>query len=68
MPPYARDAGMTQREAERLALTVERAVPGVVTVVREGRYFVIAVETSSGRHTLRDEADWSWLQGQIQRG
>lgn len=52
---------MTQAQAERLA-DVVRAGFGPAVVEREGRFFVVAVETEGGRVLLRDEQDWRWLQ------
>lgn len=65
MAPYGRDAGMTESQAERLAGTVADALGGPVQVEREGRYFVLVVESASGRFTLRDETDWAWLQQRL---
>ena len=64
MPPYARDAGMTEHEARLLAERVARELGRTATVEREGRYYVLVLATSSGTHTLRDEADWAWLRRQ----
>ncbi len=61
MPPYGRDAGLDERAAEELAEVVRTALPAVVTVEREGRFFVVTVDAATGRWTLRDEADWHWL-------
>ena len=68
MPPYGRDAGMTQRDADALAERVT-AVAGVeATVEHEGRYFVLTVDAPTGRYRLRDEADWDWLRRQVEKG
>jgi len=56
---------MSHSEAERLAAEV--ILGGVVwaTVERQDRYFVVVADAPSGRYTLRDGADWSWLRGRI---
>jgi hypothetical protein len=61
VPPYARDAGLTQSAADRLAALVRQDLAGTVDVEPEGRYFVLVVQTATGTCTLRDEADWAWF-------
>jgi hypothetical protein len=65
VPPYDRDAGMTQREAQALEELVNRAAVGATSVEREGRYYVVVVDAANDRYTLRDEADWVWLRRQV---
>jgi hypothetical protein len=59
---------MTDGEAEALATVVRESVAADVVVERDGRYFVVVVDAPSGRYTVRDEADWRWLRGRIDRG
>lgn len=63
--PYDRGAGMGEHQAAALASTVEADIEAAVEVRREGRYFVVRVETGTGSWTLRDEADWGWLLRQL---
>ena len=65
MPPYARDGGLTQAKAERLAARIRLKVAGTAEVGPEGRYFVVTVATESGTYTRRDEVDWAWLQRSV---
>jgi hypothetical protein len=55
---------MTETQAEQAAAEVRLQQPGPVRVLREGRYFVVLVETATGEHVLRDEQDARWLAAQ----
>ena len=63
--PYDRDAGMTERQATRLAATMRDAGMDNTALEREGRYFVIVVRTKTGSWTVRDEEDWRWLAARL---
>ena len=63
--PYGRDAGMTEAQADELAVQVRAAAPGKVTVEREGHYFVVAVQLPDKRIVLRDDVDWDWLRRRV---
>jgi uncharacterized LabA/DUF88 family protein len=56
---------MTENEAERLAEVVRTAGVRTVVVGPEGRYFVVTAHIASSHYTLRDDADWTWLQKQV---
>ena len=61
---------MTRQEAEQLA-TIVRASTGLEAVVEkvDSRFAVVVTKQVHGRgdavYTLRDQADWEWLRGQI---
>lgn len=57
---------MTHAEARRLADTVRSATRATVDVEAEARYFVVKAATDTGTDTLRDEADWAWLERQME--
>ena len=64
--PYQRDAGMTETAARRLADLVHESAIGAAFLKAEGRFFVVSVTTTAGETlTLRDEADWRWLQAKV---
>ena len=63
----AADTGMTSDEAERLATEVRRVHATAVTVEPDGDFFVVQVDSDTGRWTLYDEEDWQAWQSRIVR-
>lgn len=61
------DEGMSEDQAKALADVVQRATGHDVEVQAEDGFFVVEVRRAipGDVFTLRDEADWEWLEPQI---